>query len=77
MFDAYGQTYTVELSDGSIIDLIPKGSTIKVNFEDRHEYIKMFVKARKNEVDTQVSAVRRGLCKIIPDSLIRRIILFY
>jgi len=71
VFDEFGQTYIAELSDGSISELIPRGADTKVQFDDRHEYIKMYVKARTKEIDYQIAAVRRGICKIIPDSLIK------
>jgi E3 ubiquitin-protein ligase HECTD3 len=51
--------------------LIPGGTEKKVNFEDRFIYMKMVIKARLTESDKQIAAVKRGLCKVVPYSLIK------
>jgi len=51
--------------------LVKGGSDKKLNFEDRFTYMKMVLKARLSESDTQIAAIKRGLCKIIPYSLIK------
>lgn len=67
----YNQHYSIELTDGSSYDLIPNGNFEKVAYEDRSKFIQMAIKARLTESDVQVAAVKRGLFKIIPYSLIK------
>jgi E3 ubiquitin-protein ligase HECTD3 len=65
------QTYCIELTDGTIVDLIPNGSYEKVTYEDRFKFLELAVKARLSESNLQIAAVKKGLCKIIPYSLIK------
>jgi hypothetical protein len=66
------QTYSIELTDGTIVDLIQNGSYEKVTFEDRFKFLELAVKTRLSEFNLQIAAVKKGLCKIIPYSLIKR-----
>lgn len=72
IFDGYNTNYSIELTDGTIHDLIPNGRYTKVNFEDRLNFIQLALEARLAEFDYQIRSLRKGLCKIIPDSLIKR-----
>jgi hypothetical protein len=61
------------LTDGTLYDLIHEGSTQKVEFNDRFKYAQLAIKARLCECDNQITAIKRGLCKLIPESLLKRI----
>lgn len=65
------QTYSIELTDGTVVDLIPNGNIEKVQYEDRFRFIELAIKARLSESDKQIAALKKGLCKIIPYSLIK------
>jgi hypothetical protein len=69
--NTYNQTYSVELSDGTTYDLMPNGAYEKVLFEDRGRFIEMALKARMGEADAQIAAVKKGLCRLVPLSLIK------
>ena len=71
IFDNYNTNYSIDLSDGTVHDLIPNGRYSKVNFEDRLNFIQLALEERLNEFDYQIKSLRKGLCKIIPDSLIK------
>jgi hypothetical protein len=72
----FNQVFAIELTDGTLYDLIQDGSKQKVKFIDRFRYAQLAVKARLCEADTQIAAIKRGLCKLIPESLLKRKILF-
>ena len=65
------QTYSIELTDASIAELIPNGNAEKVLYEDRFKFIEMAMKVRLAESDVQVASLKKGLCKIIPYSVIK------
>jgi hypothetical protein len=65
------ENYSIKLTDNSIYDLIPDGKSIKVEFEDRFKYLQLVLKARLCEVDNQIAALKKGLCKLIPESLLK------
>ena len=65
------QTYSIELTDGTCQQLIPNGVCEKVVYCERFKFIDLAVKARLSESDAQIAAVKRGLCKMIPHSLIK------
>jgi hypothetical protein len=68
----FNQIYSIELTDGTLYDLIQDSSQIRVEFADRFKYAQLALKARLCESDNQIAAVKRGLCKIIPESLLKR-----
>ena len=47
-------TYTTVRSDQRVVELIPKGSSTVVRFEDRKEFIRLVQKARLEESKEQV-----------------------
>lgn len=55
-------TYTTVRSDQRVVELIPKGSSTVVRFEDRKEFIRLVQKARLEESKEQVMP-RSWLCK--------------
>ncbi len=66
------QTYSVKLTDDTVVDLIPNDSQAYVTYEDRNNFIKLYLNARTSEVDNQIAAIKKGLVKIIPESLLKR-----
>lgn len=58
------------LSDGVLHKLRPEGETTPVLYEDRIEYVKESVMARLVESRAQCNAIKRGISKIIPSSLL-------
>lgn len=64
-------TYSIQLTDGKIFELIPNGSKEKVEFNDRFKFLELSLKARLCESDSQISMIKKGLCKIIPESLLK------
>lgn len=64
-------SYSIQLTDGKIYELIPNGSEEKVKFEDRFKYLELCLKSRLCEADSQISMVKKGLCKIIPEPLLK------
>lgn len=57
-------TYTTVRSDQRVVELIPKGSSTVVRFEDRKEFIHLVQKARLEESKEQVTP-RSWPCKQI------------
>jgi hypothetical protein len=68
----FNQIYSIELTDGTLHDLIPDGSQLRVEFPDRFKYAQLALKARLCEADNQIAAIKKGLTKIIPESLLKR-----
>jgi len=64
-------TYSIQLTDGKIYELIPNGSQEKVEYRDRFKFLELALKARLCEGDSQISMIKKGLCKIIPESLLK------
>jgi hypothetical protein len=70
-FEAEEETFTTRLSDGSLIELIPEGIDKKISYSNRFEYLEKMVKERLSESDWQISAIKEGLCKIIPEPVLK------
>ena len=70
-FDSYNLTYSCQMNDGTIFDLIPNGKYEKVRFDDRKKYLELYVKARLTESNKQIDAIKKGLYNLIPASLIK------
>jgi hypothetical protein len=66
-------TYSIEFTDGETYELIPNGSEIKVEFEDRLKYLELCIKERLCEADSQISMIKKGIKKIIPGPLLKSI----
>lgn len=71
IFEGYNYTYSCELSDGTVHDLIPNGRHEKLLYDDRFKYLDLLVRARLTESDKQINAIKKGLYKVIPNSIIQ------
>lgn len=67
--DMIFETFTTYLSNKQKVELIPNGEHIKVNYDNRLEYIEKVVDTRINEANFQIEAIQRGLLKVIPQAL--------
>ncbi|KAJ9471066.1 putative E3 ubiquitin-protein ligase HERC2 [Diplonema papillatum] len=70
--DMYNRTFTTEtfstqLSDGAVLDLIHDGSNVNVTYDRLTEYASLVSTARLNESSLQIDAIRKGLCRTIPE----------
>ncbi|GAB5354801.1 hypothetical protein AAMO2058_000150500 [Amorphochlora amoebiformis] len=54
------------LADGKVTELIPGGSRICVQWENRERYIKALTKLRTSEFQEQCEAMLRGLATVVP-----------
>lgn len=62
--------FSVTSTDGKDIELIENGKNIKVNWENRQQYIKLVENYRLNEFKAQVEAIKSGLGTIVPNQLL-------
>ena len=69
-FDSYETFWCIHLSDGNLKDLIPNGSSIAVPFQEKLHFVKAAVQARLEESGIQLDAIKRGISKVIPSSLL-------
>lgn len=71
-FEYQGYEWTVTLADGKELDLTYDGTGKEkvVKYTDRLEYVKRCIYAKLTESSLQCAAIRRGLVKIIPESLL-------
>ncbi|NXY75958.1 HECD3 ligase, partial [Glareola pratincola] len=63
-------TYTTVLSDQRVVELIPKGSSTVVRYEDRKEFIRLVQRARMEESKEQIAAMRAGLLRVVPQPVL-------
>ncbi|XP_075280738.1 E3 ubiquitin-protein ligase HECTD3 isoform X3 [Opisthocomus hoazin] len=63
-------TYTAVLSDQRMVELIPKGSSTVVRYEDRRDFIHLVRKARLEESKEQIAAMRAGLLCVVPQPVL-------
>ncbi len=69
--EKFNLNFVIELTDGTLHELIPSGANQRVSFADRFKFISLGLKARVNEADTQIASIKKGLCKMIPNSLLK------
>jgi other hect domain ubiquitin protein ligase E3 len=62
--------WTTILTDNLEIELKQGGSSIPVAYADRVEYVKLSMKAKLLESTLQCLAIKRGISKIIPSSIL-------
>lgn len=71
-FDStFNENFTCQLSSGEVVELIPGGSSIKVEFSNRKKYSDLLLKFRLSEFDKQVNEITKGIIQIIPGSLLK------
>ncbi|KAF8291312.1 putative ubiquitin-protein ligase [Trypanosoma cruzi] len=68
VFDA--ETFTTRLSDGSVKELIPGGSSKRVTLERCEEYADALSSARIGEYTRQLEKIRDGLMNVIPETVL-------
>ena len=71
-FESYIDTcFVTRLSDGSEVELKKNGREIRVTFANRMEYVQLVEKVRLEEGAVQMKAIRTGMAKIVPISIIK------
>ena len=60
------ESFEGQASDGTFVPVIPGGHSIPLTFSNRGEYFEYAIRYRLQESARQVTAVREGLCGIIP-----------
>jgi len=71
-FQVIPQYWTTSLADSNEIDLTEdgEGAETLVKFEERFAYIRASLMARLTQTNEQMQAIRRGICQVIPMSLL-------
>eukprot|EP00475_Leptophrys_vorax_P002431 TRINITY_DN11357_c0_g1_i1.p1 TRINITY_DN11357_c0_g1~~TRINITY_DN11357_c0_g1_i1.p1 ORF type:complete len:1001 (+),score=216.22 TRINITY_DN11357_c0_g1_i1:70-3003(+) len=70
--ETYDSTFTCVLSDGvTQKELLPNGSSLKLNMMNRHEWARLVVQKRIFESREQMDAILRGLQTVIPMAAFR------
>uniref|UniRef100_A0A672I774 E3 ubiquitin-protein ligase HECTD3-like n=1 Tax=Salarias fasciatus TaxID=181472 RepID=A0A672I774_SALFA len=62
--------YTTLLTDGQMVELIPGGSNVSVQYKDRSQFIRLVQKARLEESKQQIAAMQAGLLKVVPQAVL-------
>jgi hypothetical protein len=70
-FEYLGMTWSIMLSNGAELNLVPGGDELEVEWDRRHEFQQVACRARLREATAQITAIRTGLTAIIPAPLIR------
>ena len=68
--DTIFDSFAINLSDGSIIELCEDGVNIPVTFENKNDFLVKAISARISEFSMQCKAIKLGICKIVPEGLI-------
>eukprot|EP01129_Flabellula_baltica_P009968 TRINITY_DN4155_c0_g1_i2.p1 TRINITY_DN4155_c0_g1~~TRINITY_DN4155_c0_g1_i2.p1 ORF type:complete len:2905 (-),score=575.58 TRINITY_DN4155_c0_g1_i2:2-8716(-) len=63
-------TWSVQLRNGTSIDLLPNGSLTPVEWNEREEYLERLVSFKINEGKSQCEFIKEGLGSIIPIEII-------
>jgi hypothetical protein len=56
-----------------LIELKEDGKQLKVQYEERIDYIKQAIYTRLKECSLQCEAIKRGIAKIIPEALLNMV----
>ncbi|OQS05252.1 HECT E3 ubiquitin ligase, partial [Thraustotheca clavata] len=59
-------TFTTNLSDGSLVEIIPNGEQRNATLETLPEYIDKVIQVRLQESSQAMAAIKRGICTIVP-----------
>ena len=65
------ESFVTRLSDGREEELKKEGREINVTFDNRNEYVQLVEKTRLEEGSKQMEAIKEGLFKVVPQSLIK------
>lgn len=65
--------FTAIGSDGVERPLVPGGERVTVTAANADEYASLLVRHRIHEFDQSISAIRRGLCSVVPEQLLQLI----
>uniref|UniRef100_K3WUL9 HECT domain-containing protein n=1 Tax=Globisporangium ultimum (strain ATCC 200006 / CBS 805.95 / DAOM BR144) TaxID=431595 RepID=K3WUL9_GLOUD len=69
--DVIYESFTSTLSDGTVVELKPNGSSIPVTKENCKDYTRLVKATRLQECKPQVDAILRGIGKIVPVQLLQ------
>jgi len=65
-FDSLYLSYEANLSDESVVELVPEGSATDVKFSDRSRYCDLWLAARFAEGKRALEAVKCGMSRLVP-----------
>ena len=68
--DTIFDSFSVDLSDGSVFELCEGGKDIQVTYQNRNEFLIKAISARIAESQMQCQAIKTGISKIIPEGLL-------
>lgn len=71
--NAFFENFTTYLSDKTQVELKKNGRNEKVGYDERFMYIELVLKARLMESQSQMEAIKKGIMKIIPESILHLI----
>jgi len=64
--DIFFNTFEVDLSDGTTLELLDDGASVDVTFANRHRYCDLAIAARLEEGAQQCDAILAGLRTVVP-----------
>ena len=63
--------FTTNLTNGTEVELCENGNNKNLSFENKKEFIELLLKARLDEGNVQIQAIRNGLEQVIPFGLLK------
>jgi hypothetical protein len=63
-------SFTVRAADTSVVELVPGGASMYLNYDNKEDFEYRLTQYRINEYNVQVAALRRGLAQTIPMSAV-------
>ena len=63
--------FTVMSADGRAVELLPGGFDMRVEWSNRHDYVRLAKRYKLHEFDLQVAALKRGLYSIVPERAVK------
>lgn len=61
------EVFATQLTDGTVVELVPNGSKVPLTFERANEYIDLLSSTRLKESLLQISKIREGFVSVIPE----------
>jgi len=68
--ELFDERFVTVLSDGTEAELVPDGASRSVGYDDRAQYVRLCVEARLSEWDSQMAAIREGICEVVPPAFL-------